>query len=129
MIIESYHATFEPPAPVLQVSLTFMDVSAVIGPVMAMIDTGADGTFVPSALLSAMGSPIEQFATVRSHLGDQVFEVAIHRIDLVISSTIRLPGIEVISNDWDDFVILGRNVLNRLTILLDGIKQMTRVSA
>ena len=42
-----------------------------------------------------------------------------HRIDVLFDS-IRLPGVEVVGDDWGNEIIIGRNVLNLLRLLLDG---------
>lgn len=128
MIRVPYSVDFFPPAPILQVSLALPDRAPQIGPIQALIDTGADGTFVPTNFLEQLDTPVVRLANVRSHLGDQRYRVALHKVDFVLAPTLRLSGIEVISDDWEDQLILGRNILNKLTLLLDGLKQHTRVS-
>jgi len=50
--------------------------------------------------------------------------VDLFEIDLYIDDFV-LPGILVASSDAGEEVILGRNVLNRLVLLLDGINGET----
>ena len=115
-----------PAAPVLPISLAVMDESPRTGPHLSLVDTGADGTFVPVALLEELSVPMVYLITVRSHLGERSQQVAVHRVDIVFDS-IRLPGIDVVSDDWGDQIILGRNVLNRLHIMLEGSAGVTTV--
>jgi hypothetical protein len=65
--------------------------------------------------------------TVRSHIGDNVYRAAVYRVDLVIDEQLRLPAIDVVSDDWGDEVILGRNALNRLRLFLNGPDRLTDV--
>lgn len=109
-----------PPAPVLSVQLCIPDQTPRHGSREALIDTGSDGTMAPLALLEQIGAPVSHMVTVRTHLGDSVFQAAVHQVDIVIDEHIRLPGLDVVSDDWGDEIILGRNVLNRLRLLIDG---------
>ena len=52
--------------------------------------------------------------------------VAVHLVDIEIDGH-RLPGIEVIADDYSDQAILGRNVLNKLILLLDGAAPQTDI--
>ncbi len=63
---------------------------------------------------------------VRSHLGKEVRRVSVYSVDLVIG-TVRLPDIEVVGDDWNREIILGRNVLNKLELLLDGPRGVTEL--
>lgn len=40
---------------------------------------------------------------------------------------VNLPGLWVIGDDATDEVLLGRDVLNRLQILLDGLNQQAEI--
>ena len=44
-------------------------------------------------------------------------------VDFILFDTIRLPDIEVVADDWGSNIIIGRNVLNKLHIQLDGPKE------
>jgi hypothetical protein len=127
MKYSSYSEEYIPPAPVLPVSLSAPGEASRLGPFLALIDTGADGTFVPTSLLEELATPITYMTNVRSHLGERIHRVAVHKVDLILFDSIRLPGIEVISDDWDDQIIAGRNVLNRLRLQLAGPDKITRL--
>lgn len=119
-----YSHDYAPPAPVLEVSLAAPSEPAQVGPLVALIDTGADGTFVPTPLLEVLGVPVIYSTNVRSHLGEHLRRVSVHKIDLILGA-IRLPNVDVVSDDWGDEIILGRNALNKLRLVLDGPKQIT----
>jgi len=115
----TYSNEYFPVAPVFPASIAIPGESPT-GNEIALIDTGADGTFVPTALLEEMDLPIAYATNVRSHLGDALYRVSIHTVDLILFDSIRLPGIEVVADDWGDRIILGRNVLNLLELYLNG---------
>jgi hypothetical protein len=48
-------------------------------------------------------------------------------IDLVLFDTIRLPNLEVIADDWGSKIIIGRDVLNKLHLLLDGPNETVKL--
>jgi predicted aspartyl protease len=122
-----YSNAYFPPAPVLLISLAVPEASSHIGPYSALIDTGADGTFVPTSLLEQLNVPIVYATNVRSHLSERLHRVSVYKVDLLINS-IRLPNIEVVGDDrTNNEIIIGRNVLNKLEILLHGPKQVTNL--
>ena len=123
----AYSQDYLPPAPVLPVSLAVADRSRRQGPWLALVDTGADGTFVPTEILEKLEAPVVYMTNVRSHLGERLHRVPVHRVDIVLFDSLRLPDIEVVGDDWGDCIIVGRNVLNRLRLNLDGPGQSTRV--
>jgi predicted aspartyl protease len=117
-----YSQKYFPPAPVLMVSVA-VPAGSPFKAQPALIDTGADGTFVPTSLLEQLDVPMVYSTNVRSHLGLSSQRVTVHKIDLVFGA-IRLPNIDVISDDWGDEIIIGRNVLNKLRLWLDGPRQI-----
>jgi len=118
-----FNNEYVPSAPVLPVSIAIPGESPV-GNQTALVDTGADGTFVPTALLEELDLPISYMTNVRSYLGDVLHRVSVHKVDVVLFRSIRLPGIEVVGDDWGNRIILGRNVLNLLHLHLNGPAQM-----
>ena len=57
-------------------------------------------------------------ARIRSHWGEWRY-VQTFTVDIGVS-TLRLPAIEVVGDEEGDEIILGRNLLNKLRLLLDG---------
>jgi predicted aspartyl protease len=114
----SYLASYFPPMPVLEVQLGFPDDRLRVGPLAAIVDTGADGSLVPQAWLDEIGAPLVDEVRIRSQWGEWR-NVKMFTIDLGIGD-VRLPSIEVVGDDLGEEIVLGRNVLNRLKLLLDG---------
>lgn len=121
-----YSHTYFPPAPILSVSLAAPEERPHLGPYPALIDTGADGTFVPTSFLETLDVPIIYATNVRSHLGEEAHRVSVHKIDILFNE-IRLPNVEVVGDDWGQEVIIGRNVLNKLRLFLDGPGEKTEL--
>jgi predicted aspartyl protease len=121
-----YSQDYFPPAPVMAVRLAAPDHAPQIGPSPALIDTGSDGTFIPTALLEQLNVPAVYTTNVRSHSGDALRRASVHKVDVLFDS-IRLPSVEAVSDDWGNEIILGRNVLNKMQLLLDGPEQMTEL--
>ena len=121
-----YSQQYQPPAPVLKISLAVPDEAAELATHLALIDTGADGTFVPTSLLETLAVPVVYTTYVRTHVGVGSHQVSVYEIDILFNN-IRLPSIDVVADDWGDEIILGRNVLNKLQFLLNGPKQVTEI--
>jgi predicted aspartyl protease len=81
------------------------------------VDTGADETLIPAILLEQVEAIGVGDATLRSVLGD-VRVVHLYEVDLHFDA-LTLPGILVAGDDRGTEILLGRNVLNKLILLLD----------
>lgn len=94
-----YSHDYYPPAPVLPVNIAVPYETLKSSLYSALIDTGADGTFVPTAILEELEIPVEYMTNVRSHLGDGLHRVPVHKVDMILFGSMRLPSIEVVSDD------------------------------
>lgn len=90
---------------------------------VAEIDTGADMTLIPLPYLQSIQAEEIYTARLRGHWGN-AYPVNIYFVDLDVAGQ-RLPGIEVIGDPYNKTVLLGRNVLNRLNLLIAGPDQRT----
>ena len=91
----------------------------------ALVDTGADGTLMPLELLQSIHADEQYVARVRSHWGEWR-AASVFLIDLEIGNQI-FPSVEVVADESGSVVLLGRNVINLLTLLLDGPHRQTDV--
>jgi predicted aspartyl protease len=121
-----YNTDYFPPAPFVDV--TFISAAEMfrVGPFPAFVDSGADGTIVPQQYLDAIHAPPTVEMRLRSQWGEQR-RVMLYLVDVRIGD-INLPGIEVVGDELSNDIILGRDVLNRLRLRLDGPAGMTNVS-
>ena len=122
-----YSKDFSPPAPIFSVKLALTGEAPIERTQIALIDTGADGTFAPTSFLEEIGTPVVYMTNVRSYLGDKLHRVPVHMVDIILFDTIWLPNVEVVADDSGSIVLVGRNMLNKLHIQLDGPKEITSV--
>ena len=112
-----------PPAPILEIRLSSLDESPRTSTLSALIDTGSDFTLVPLRYIQMIDPTESRQARVRGLFGESQF-VTLYYVDLHLTIG-KLIAVEVAaieeSGEFDDVdVILGRNVLNRLHIFMDG---------
>ncbi len=121
-----YQTHYTPPIPTMEVYLKSPEEETLVGPFTAIVDTGADSTLIPTAYLTRLTITKVDEAKLRSHWGEWRL-VALYMVDLQIVPNVTLPGIYVVGDDEGDEIILGRNALNKLYLILDGLKQTTEV--
>ncbi len=119
-----YDSSYTPSLPALEVVLRRPEGNS-LGPLPALIDTGADTTLIPLASLQRLG--LRPFSTgfLRSQWGER-HPVELYLLDIQVADQ-TLPDIEAVSDGAGRELILGRNVLNKLLLFLDGPSQMTDV--
>ena len=116
-----YDKSYHPPFPVLPVVLG--EESSRIGPFSALIDSGSDASLAPTGLLEEIGAGEGEEVAIRSHFGERQ-SAQIYLIALSVGG-ILLPGVYVVGDDTGREIILGRNILNKLPLFLDGPSQQT----
>lgn len=124
MITFPYDETYDPAAPVCQINLSVASTGSSVS-LPAIIDTGADATIVPLDYLRQIGARRVFEASLRSQWGERR-SVYLYLIDLRLGE-LTLPGVYVVGDDRGDEVVLGRDVLNRLRLVLDGPKRVSQV--
>lgn len=129
MAVYSYlfDTTKYPSMPVMDVKLIDPASGAAVGPITALVDTGADGTMAPKQLLEEIGATPIGRARLR-WLWDESRHVQIYLVRLEIGPhvlrSVHIAGVV----DSAEF-ILGRNVLNYLTFTVDGPAGVVEVPA
>ncbi len=109
---------FEPPAPLARVSLRVPDGDNAVTDVPMLIDSGADLTLIPERSVADLKLEVDQVATYELEGFDGKKSLArSFQLELVfLRRTFRGRFLVVNSRTG----ILGRNVLNHFTLLLDG---------
>jgi len=118
-----YHTGHRLPFPALTVGLH--GEAERLSSVIALLDTGADVTLVPIALLEQVGASEGGLVAIRTHFGE--VHHAQHYLVSIEASGILLPGVYVVGDDHGEDVILGRDVLNKLPLFLDGPEQQAEI--
>jgi predicted aspartyl protease len=124
-MIFPYLDTYDPPMPVLEIRLGYPGEQLILGPLTAIVDTGADGTLMPQSLLDEIGAPIVDEVRVRGQWGEW-HSLPMFTVDVGIG-TFNLPVVEVVGDDKGEEIILGRNFLNGLRLLLDGLASQVEI--
>lgn len=120
-----YSRNYYPPAPVIEVMFVTAAENLRVGPLPALVDSGADGTIVPVNYLNDIHAPSTIEMSIRSQWGER-HRVLLYLVDVQIGD-LTLPGIEVVGDEISDEVVIGRDVLNRLQVLLDGPRETIKV--
>jgi hypothetical protein len=120
-----YNEQLDPPAPFVHVSLERPDGGATLENLPAQVDTAADLSVVPGGLVEQLklvqfdALPVAAFGgivkTVPTYLGR--LSVRGHAATVV----------EVVSSAEEPHILLGRDVLNRHRILLDGPRAVMEI--
>jgi len=121
-----YDAEYFPAAPVLEISLGKPGAQASMGPLIAIVDTGADTTIIPmEQLIHSNAQKVEQAATLRSQWGERRV-VSLYAVAIGIGPY-QFPAVQVVGDERGNELVIGRNVLNRLRLLLDGPAGLTEI--
>ena len=109
-----YSKLYTPPAPSLSVTFGLIGERPAFGPYDALVDSGADMTIVPRPLFDArLRGQWDERRLVRLYLVDVEIEA------------VRLPSVYVAGDPDGEEIILGRNILNKLPLFLDGPTERT----
>lgn len=116
-----YDRTAEPPAPVLPVRLSAPGSNESVL-LSALVDTGADITVIPAGMPRRLGLPLVGTVAVRGVAGARA-RCPIFAARLVVDG--HEEFVEVIGLGRE--ALLGRNLLNRWLVRLDGPRTRLRL--
>ena len=120
-----YNKQYVPPIPVLSVRFYSPLTDKFAGPYEAIVDTAADASLLPHTILHEIGAEETSPGWLRGVTGDRR-PVALFYVDIYLGSQ-SYPGIRVMADVKGHEVILGRDVLNKMALFLDGKNQQTMV--
>ena len=114
---QPYSGAFRPPAPVLALRAGAPGAPPALA-LVALVDTGADLSVLPVSVVEALALP--QVSTTRIQGVTGVAEkTPVHAVTLEVAGTLVLA--EVVA--WGDEAIVGRDVLRRFVLELDGPRE------
>lgn len=111
-----YDARFDPPAPVAAINLRSVDRRKRVSDVPMFIDSGADVTCLPASAVSQLGLPNQGDREVTAFDGSNSVAASVKCEVLFLGQVYR--GVYLVVDD--QYGLLGRDVLNRVSLLLDG---------
>ena len=121
-----YDTSYQPPAPVVEVIIVSATENVSVGPLPALVDSGPDGTLVPLDYLLEIRAPVTVEMSIRSQWGERR-RMLLYLVDVRLGR-LTLPAIEVVGDELSNEIVLGRDVLNRMRVLLNGPAQAVQVS-
>ena len=115
--MRAYDRNFSPPAPIAEVSIFHPITGASSGLLQGKLDTGADITVIPEVFVSRLGLSAKAYLWARGYDGTFSHR-PVYYVRLAIEAN-DLLAVRCIAADRRN-VLVGRNVLNRFFITLDG---------
>jgi hypothetical protein len=100
------------------VSLRCPETGDTVDRVPAQIDHGADRTVIPERYALQLGLKSLDLLPVAG-LGGQVHQTSTYELDLMVH-TFPPERVEVFAHRDEPYVLLGRDILNRYRLVLDG---------
>ena len=119
--MHAYDATnFSPPAPIATVDFVDFETRRVVNDVLMLLDTGADVSVVPKAIVDALGSVItvdaaETVSIIGGTSSTGAAQLQMRWLQFKFTGTFLVIDAS--------YGIIGRNILNRLRIAYDGPQQ------
>jgi predicted aspartyl protease len=110
---------FDPPAPMVPIRVRApggLDAADLAG----KLDTGADLSAIPERHIAELDLPPVRTVRAAGFLGG-LQETIVYRVDLAIDG-MEFPRVEALATRRP-YVIVGRNVLRRLVVRLDGPRE------
>ncbi|MCW3132815.1 MAG: aspartyl protease family protein [Methanophagales archaeon] len=111
-------AMFDPPAPVARVILRNPGNGATWSDVPMLLDSGADVTLIPQTSIDRLGltvAPDKYYELIG--FDGSVSLASVVQLELIFLNRVFRGQFLLIDQKWG---ILGRNILNAISLLLDG---------
>jgi len=124
MLIFPYELSEHPPAPYLDIQVAPAgEIDRSIS-CRAKLDSGASLTVIPLALADDLELLVTDYVDVRAYDG-HITTRPIYEVDIIIGS--RVFSNVLVTSSHRMNVLLGRDVMNRLRLVLDGPRQRLEV--
>lgn len=118
-----YSSAYRPPAPVLNLRVGAPGGEPLLG-LVALVDSGADLSVLPLAAVQALVLPQVSTTRIRGVTGvEERTEVRAAVLEVAGTSVLA----EVVA--WGEEAIVGRDVLNRFVLELDGLRETLTIGA
>jgi len=126
MTLYLYNQQVTPPAPFVHVTIWSPITGAAMADCPAQLDIAADTTVIPHQAVDTLDlDPLEQIPVMG--FGGHIQSVSTFLVRLAIRDCEPLV-VRVLASEGEPFVLLGRDVLNRYRLLLDGPQLRLEIS-
>ena len=127
MIVYSheYSNAYYPSAPVAQITVTHIKRNEHQKTIIALVDSGSDVTMIPINILRAIGAKYIETRQVRGISG-LAYPVDTYLVKISIGPH-TIYGIEAAAVEDHEEAIIGRDVLNQLVVILNGLAEMLEI--
>lgn len=115
-----------PALPVVEIGLQGIDNQENSLSLRALVDSGADATFIPLRHLNRIGARKVDSRTMREASGLS-YPVDIYEVTLQIGSYV-VPKVYAAANKTSTELILGQDVLNYFVVTLNGLAYLVEIS-
>ena len=113
----AYDRHYDPPAPVAEVTVGHPVTEMMSGPASGKLDTGAGLTVIPQRMVAALELSPHREVWARSYDGSYSLR-PVYFVRFVLEGY-ELAAVQCLAAERET-VLVGRNVLNRFVITLDG---------
>jgi predicted aspartyl protease len=120
-ITTKYLNALNPPAPFASVTVSVPDGSASVPDCAAQIDSAADWTVLPQRIVEQLGLEPVRAIELLGFAGT-VTTLPVYLVKLALTS-FQSVEVEVTAQADEPWILLGRSVLNRYKVTLDGPSQ------
>lgn len=120
-----YNQQISPPAPFIHVTLARPDGTVATAELPAQLDTAADISAVPATVIAHLG--LVQFDSIQIAAFGGILRTT---PSFLVQLTVRACEpviIKVVGSFEESYILLGRDVLNRYRILLDGPREVLEI--
>ena len=114
-----YDRSYLPPAPVVTLTVDGYSDSVQPATIQAMVDFGADGTMLPTAVLTQIQASYVDSVRMSGITG-MVERRDRYRVRLQIGDIV-IQGIDAVAVESETGGLIGRDVLNQLIVTLNGL--------
>ena len=118
-----FDESFDPPAPVLPVRISGIDEHDPAAMIRMLVDTGADCSLIPLRLARSLRLPIVDRTEIQG-VGGKTLAANVH------AARVRLGSLRVLARvvALGDESLIGRDILQRVVMQLDGPAQLVQVT-
>lgn len=116
MYFHDYDTSYDPSIPVVEIAISVTR-GTTTATLLALVDSGADATVIPIRFLDQIGATPVRRAWLRSATGER-HSIQLYEVYLQIGTYGQYCV--VVGDTFSDEAAVGRDILNRYIVKLDG---------